>query len=243
MRPGPWPYLARYLAGEHEKVWEELVALGPAVREEPVLSDAAAVARETMRRVRHNIETVHRRLVGLGFPFADGDRAFIPAAPDALQRIEAAERELGPFPLSLKAFYCEVERVNFRQERREPPDPLFGGLGYLSALVVLGWQEGLEAGRTRFAGTDGAVVVIRERPSGRSGTFLIPTPEADAEVGCFRSRFYSRDFSFLDVLRGKLRWSGFPTAPHLGEPEAGLADIPSPSPEVLPLLREGLLPF
>jgi len=35
-------YLERYLAGEHEQVWAELVALGPAVREEPVYSDALA---------------------------------------------------------------------------------------------------------------------------------------------------------------------------------------------------------
>jgi hypothetical protein len=35
-------YLARYLAGEHEQVWDDLVALGPAVREESVYSDALA---------------------------------------------------------------------------------------------------------------------------------------------------------------------------------------------------------
>jgi hypothetical protein len=49
-------YLARYLDGEHEQVWAELVALGAAVRDEPLYSDAWAIACETMRRVRHNIE-------------------------------------------------------------------------------------------------------------------------------------------------------------------------------------------
>lgn len=49
-------YLARYVASEHEQVWAELQSLGAAVREEPVYTDALAVARETMRRVRHNIE-------------------------------------------------------------------------------------------------------------------------------------------------------------------------------------------
>jgi hypothetical protein len=43
-------YLERYLTGEHEQVWAELVALGAAVRDEPLYSDALAVARETMRR-------------------------------------------------------------------------------------------------------------------------------------------------------------------------------------------------
>lgn len=41
-------YVEHYLAGEHERVWAELVALGEAVRDEPVYSDALAVARETL---------------------------------------------------------------------------------------------------------------------------------------------------------------------------------------------------
>jgi hypothetical protein len=49
-------YLDRYRAGEQTEAWAELVALGPAVRQEPLVSDALAVARETMHRVRENIE-------------------------------------------------------------------------------------------------------------------------------------------------------------------------------------------
>ena len=48
-------YLERYRAGEREQVWAELVALGPAVRDEAVFPDAQAVAREMMLRVRCNI--------------------------------------------------------------------------------------------------------------------------------------------------------------------------------------------
>jgi hypothetical protein len=49
-------YLERYLNGEREQVWAELMTLGAAVREVPLYSDAWAVASETMRRVRHTIE-------------------------------------------------------------------------------------------------------------------------------------------------------------------------------------------
>jgi hypothetical protein len=59
-------YLERYQAGEHEQVWAELYALGTAVREEPLYGDALAVARETMRRARYNIETLIPRLQTLG---------------------------------------------------------------------------------------------------------------------------------------------------------------------------------
>lgn len=63
------PYLERYLAGEREGVWDELCALGPAVFGEPLYTDAVAVARELMRRVRHNIEHLIPRLIEIGYVF------------------------------------------------------------------------------------------------------------------------------------------------------------------------------
>jgi hypothetical protein len=72
MTTGTPTYLERYLSGEHERVWDELVALGAAVREEPVYSDALAVARETMRRARANIDGLIARLVHVGFLFGYG---------------------------------------------------------------------------------------------------------------------------------------------------------------------------
>jgi hypothetical protein len=64
-------YLERYRAGEHEAVWKELTALGPRVFEAPVHEDALSVARETMRRVRHNVELLIERLEARGYRFAD----------------------------------------------------------------------------------------------------------------------------------------------------------------------------
>ncbi len=65
-------FLERYERGEHEQVWEELLALGAAVREELLYADALAVARETMRRARHNIEVLIPRLVRVGYQFGYG---------------------------------------------------------------------------------------------------------------------------------------------------------------------------
>jgi hypothetical protein len=65
-------YLERYLAGEYEPVWAELEALGEAVHDEPLSSDALAVARETMRRVRENLEVLIPRLVKAGYQFGYG---------------------------------------------------------------------------------------------------------------------------------------------------------------------------
>jgi hypothetical protein len=65
-------YLERYLSGEHEQVWADLVALGPDIYEGPVYEDALAVAHETMRRVRTNLEILIPRLVAIGYQFGYG---------------------------------------------------------------------------------------------------------------------------------------------------------------------------
>ncbi|HET9109226.1 MAG TPA: hypothetical protein VFN78_00235 [Ktedonobacterales bacterium] len=118
-------YLERYLAGEHELVWAELQALGAAVREEPLHSEALAVARETMRRVRHNIETLIPRLEASGYEFGYGwvqgrdfpggppDPVFAPPHPDVARTIAELEDHAGALPLSLRAFYEVVGSVNF----------------------------------------------------------------------------------------------------------------------------------
>ncbi|MGH2496471.1 MAG: hypothetical protein ACRDIV_17365 [Ktedonobacteraceae bacterium] len=62
-------YLERYQSGEYESVWNELVFLGASVRQEPVYADSLAVAREIMRRVRHDIEILVDRLVQRHFIF------------------------------------------------------------------------------------------------------------------------------------------------------------------------------
>jgi hypothetical protein len=62
-------FLTRYQRGEHIEVWDELESLGATVRDEPVYSDALAVARETMRRARHNIELLIPRLQQVGYDF------------------------------------------------------------------------------------------------------------------------------------------------------------------------------
>jgi hypothetical protein len=61
--------LKRYLTGEHEQVWADLVALGPDVRQPLYSADAADVARETMCRVDANVRTLVTRLQTLNYRF------------------------------------------------------------------------------------------------------------------------------------------------------------------------------
>jgi hypothetical protein len=70
----PGSFLRRYQAGEHEAVWADMTALGATVRSAPYMDDAWAVARETMRRARSNVETLIRRLDALGYQFWNGEQ-------------------------------------------------------------------------------------------------------------------------------------------------------------------------
>jgi hypothetical protein len=106
-------YLERYRRGECEEVWAELVALGSRIREQPLFSDAQAVARETMTRARSNIELLVPRLTSLGYQFAHPDRVFVPADEEFRGFVTAIERRAGAVPLSLRAWCDVVGEVNF----------------------------------------------------------------------------------------------------------------------------------
>ena len=106
-------YLARYHAGDREGVWEELRALGSGARDAATHADARAVAVETMRRARENVELLATRLRAMGFRFAYPDRVHVPPNAVLLARLDAIERAAGPLPLSIRAFYEEVGSVCF----------------------------------------------------------------------------------------------------------------------------------
>jgi hypothetical protein len=110
---GPKVYLERYRSGECEQVWAELLALGPGVRDDSILGDAVAVARETMRRCRNNVERLAERIREMGYLFCSPGEAFVPPEADVLDRIAEIEDRVGPIPLSLCAWYEIVGSVDF----------------------------------------------------------------------------------------------------------------------------------
>jgi hypothetical protein len=140
----PKGLLERYLDGEHVQVWSELNALGDEVRSGEHLEPARAVARETMRRVKTDIDTLRERWRARGFRFGyawAGKRARVeverapPLAGPPLSGavLDAFEHEQGVLPMSLRAFYELIGSVNFvgvgppgdaRWPDREQMDPL-----------------------------------------------------------------------------------------------------------------------
>jgi hypothetical protein len=62
-------FLKRYLAGEHTAVWDELMSLGDSVHHVSLYPEATAVAAETMRRARHNVESLITKLSAMNYRF------------------------------------------------------------------------------------------------------------------------------------------------------------------------------
>lgn len=121
------------------QVWTELQALGAHVRQEPLFTDAFAVACETMQRVRRNIDMLVPRLQTIGYHFGiweDGQKTegyvapTIAPSPITAEGISLFERELGTLPLSLHAFSGIAGSVDFRGHHPQwsaiygPLDPL-----------------------------------------------------------------------------------------------------------------------
>jgi hypothetical protein len=217
-------YLERYLAGECQKVWNELLAQGAAIRSEPLASDAWTVAEETMRRVRYNIELLIPRLRTLGYRFGEiphdpgweeWERDFVkaypvfqPPSPDTARLLEELEQRVGLLPLSMRAFYLEIGGVNFIGVDPWIPtgtyyDPLF-----VEPLATLPeWpveEEDLEPGH------GGATHLIfspdAETKYNNSGAdpYLMTVPNAGID-GVFD---IYKETTFVEYLRNSLRSGG-----------------------------------
>lgn len=236
-------YLERYVNGEHEAVWADLIHLGASVRQEPLYSDARAVAQETMRRVRHNIDQLYQRLVALDYRFVEPRRALVLPPADVLQKLERFEAEFGSLPLSLWAWFEIVGGVDFRGDHPalcgydtwgEPPessdfrphDPHTSFPYYADPLC--------------FWDIDTAVFILEDQPgvpiadtlphhlieadwctkAGASGTVYVislPSLASDAPL-----EDEPRRTTFVDYLRTSFKWGGFPgfelhTAPRFEE--------------------------
>jgi len=229
---GTLPLFDRYAAGEYEKVWDELIALGPAARADPNAADALAVAYETMRRVDLNVREVTARLRALGYRFAYDADAHDPPGPSIHRQITRLEKKTGAIPLSLRAFYEVVGTVNWMGEHaglapRESsvaPDP----------LVVYPIEAALADGDESFEDGEGSIVVAPDdlHKSNTSGgePYEIAIPGSGADGKLLNER---HDLYFVAYLRMVFRFGGFP----------GYEGIDVAVPAELAALRANLHPF
>lgn len=247
-------YLDRYLSGECQPVWDELVGLGAAVREEPLYGDALAVARETMRRARANIETLIPRLHELGYEFGYSwavrrgalpaeeaqeweryEPPFSPPQADVAQVVEEIERRAGalPLPLSLRAFYEVVGSVNFVGAHATWDFERLDALVVEPASMVLlrhpseDWSEDIQE-YDRHGIPIAPDEYFKYLYSGGGAYEVSLRGSADAPL----LHDWHRT-SFVGYLRECFRWGGFP----------GWARLERRPEEDLAFLTQGLLPL
>lgn len=205
-------FLERYMNGEHEQVWQELQKLGASIRNEPIYSQANAVAIETMRRVRRNCERIISRLQTLGYVFGtfpDGTRRqykvkpLTPPSSNMKADYEELESIAGTLPLSLTAFWNEVgaiDLIGMHPSWSDGLDPLVvdppeGALSFL-------FDEGDEI----FIGLAPDDLHKDNVSGGDPYGLQLPNPSAD-----FSLMYERHNLLFVPYLRlAILNWGGFP---------------------------------
>ena len=211
-------WIDRYRAGAYRDVWREMIDAGPWLRDRPQeWEDATAVVRETLRRVRSNVQQLHAALSSAGYRFACGDQALQAPPIDIDERLQAIERAIGPIPLLLDVWLLDIGGVNLTGTH---PSWQFE---FTDALVVeslidevvdehrdrekTGWYE--LAGATRFPLALSPDYKHKADVSGGAPYSIgLPNPGVDAywEGDTLHPQMW-----FIDYLRTTLLdWGGFP---------------------------------
>ncbi|MEO1482293.1 MAG: hypothetical protein AAFU77_09330 [Myxococcota bacterium] len=217
--------------GEHDAVWLELRRLGEVPSDSPHFGDAWAVAEETMRRARYNIEHLVEVLGTQGYefgdPYAENDRTsapHIPPSPAAGSLLDTFESQAEQLPIVLRAYILNVGDVNLLGQH-----PKWSTHDFLDPLVVefecAGYPDvnpDLERTKARFveefghrAAHGASPLTIEFAPdylhkSDTSGGLpygiVVPDASVDATI-VYRDGMY---LSFVEYLREVFRMGGFP---------------------------------
>ena len=236
---GRLPRLERYLAGEHQQVWSELMQAGDDVRRDPLAADALAVAYETMTRVHENVRLLVERLGALGYRFSSNP-PHQPPGKKTWKELQQLERLVGPLPLSLRAFYDVVGGVDLvgrhpslvprnrwwtrKRASSIPPDPLLV-YGVSDALQEAESLDDEEREEITLAPDD----LHKENVSG-GDPYTIAVPDGRADAIVLNER---HDLLFVDYLRLCCRLGGFP----------GYDGVDRDVPAEIDQLRAGLVEF
>ncbi|MBI5034215.1 MAG: hypothetical protein HZB51_27150 [Chloroflexi bacterium] len=218
-------YLSRYQKGEYERVWKELLALGARVRQDAVYPDALAVARETMRRARANIDLLIPRLREIGYLFeAENpdkpiypDAVFMPPSDSGRAFIEQIEKSAGVFPISLRAWYDVVGSVNLmgkhpgiRFFEDEPlADPLVvDPISDYHLDLLADWEADRdEVGEDESYRLEIAPDEYHKAKITGEAPYSIALPNASADA---RLLDEWHNTTFVNYLRSTFRFGGFP---------------------------------
>lgn len=221
-------YLERYKQGEYTHIWQELYTFGDSLVASSKRNDAIAVAEETMKRVKHNIEILHQRLLDFDYRFVEPEQAHIPAKEADAEKIEHLSQLVGGLPLSLKAWFKIVGQVDFRgshpdlasyypdnRNKNYYPHTNATTFPYYSDPL---WFEGLDSfiEEAEFVAENSNTSNSQQwnlipdwfhkaNVSGSTYYFDLPRKAMDTELRC-----EPHETTFVNYLRISFQWGGFP---------------------------------
>lgn len=266
-------YLQRYLNGEREAVWAELMALGSAIHERPLFDDAQAVARETMTRARANVETLVQRLTALGYHFisdalGEPPAPFVAPTQTSIVEMRDLEREYGPLPLSITTWYEIAGAVDFigsyprlsAYDTFDSGDMVMSFQGQLMRVSmfpefrILGPAPAPDLDSDAHPTSDPLVVwpcieaLVDERDDGRFSLGFAPDALHKANTSGGDGPHIDFGDSGMDAPLHGDDWEGIPFVSYLRAVFAwggfpGLRDSANPPHDLLAQLREGLQPL
>lgn len=115
----------RYLAGEYEAVYDELVALGEGVRDPAVYEDACAVAAAMMARVRQNVEMLVECLRALEYRFELEQESQPYQAPNASDILENIRKQVpSSLDLPIPDVFWQLMQKQFEEVQKRSESAL-----------------------------------------------------------------------------------------------------------------------
>ncbi len=234
---------------QNSRVWAELTSLGADIRQEPLCSDARAVAFETMARARHNVEVLIERLHALEYHFLYPEKIWITPDSDTIPALNAFEDQYGMLPLSIRMWYEVVGSLSLMGSHPKLcyMDSFDGGSSkpfYSDPLVInplkappLPYYADMVFDTTGEETTDPPYgiwlapdAIQKANHSGGGPTqIMFPNPAMDAPL-------LSEQWDgvlFVSYLQQCFQWGGFP----------GFIDSPNYPKEELEFLTKDLLPL
>lgn len=187
-------------------------------------------------RVGEQIAEIAQRLPALGYEFQDPSAVFPGPEPDVEEAIARIEREIGPLPLSLKAFWRLVGSVDFTARHEvfaaceypwdgcEYPDPL---VVYPPSAAIAELDEFLDDREERMRCDLPYLVPIapddlhKDNVSGAMWYNLsVPAVADDPPLNDERHQT-----TFVSYLELAVRWGGFPGLDRCPEHHWPLSEI------------------
>jgi hypothetical protein len=108
-------FLQRYLQGDCDRVWSDLVAIGSDGREA-----GDAVVREFVNRAAENLMRLRDALTHFGFTFENPESVVVPATGRTRAAVDDIEERLGQLPLVLKHWWEVLHGVDFTLKQGSP---------------------------------------------------------------------------------------------------------------------------